>query len=408
MPHTLNSLSFFSGCLGLDLGLESAGITTRLACDFDKVCRATIAANRPDLPVIDDLLNYDSDKILNAAGLRKEQVDLIVGGPPCQAFSTAGKRQAFSDPRGNVFLYFLEIIREIKPKYIVIENVRGLLSAGLNHVPHDQRAKNYSPLKEELPGSALCLVTEILEEIGYSLNFNLYNAANYGVPQKRERVIIIGTLDKIPVQFLKPTHSESGDKGLPTWNTFKGAVSGLKESHMMGLQFPGKRIRFYEMLKPGQYWKNLPSEELKIEALGKSYFSGGGKTGFLRRLHWDKPSPTLVTHPAMPATDLAHPSLNRPLTVEEYKRLQCFPDNWILTGSLLQKYKQLGNAVPVKLGAAVGNAILSHSNGEKWDDKDFVSFPYSRYRNTSYSEWKHSFYGQLEQLNARNLEFNFG
>ena len=110
----LTSLSFFSGCLGLDLGLEKAGIHQILACDFDKHCRNTIKLNRPDLPVIDDLNNYEAEDIRKIAGLRKKQrPTLIVGEPPCQAFSTAGKRQAFKDPRGNVFLKYVQLIGEL-------------------------------------------------------------------------------------------------------------------------------------------------------------------------------------------------------------------------------------------------------------------------------------------------------
>ena len=105
MKSNLNCLSFFSGCMGLDLGLESVGIETKLACDFESSYRKTIKKNRPDLPVIDDILNYSHEEILDIANLTGNSVDLIIGGPPCQAFSTAGKRQAFNDPRGNVFLY---------------------------------------------------------------------------------------------------------------------------------------------------------------------------------------------------------------------------------------------------------------------------------------------------------------
>ena len=128
----MNALSFFSGCMGLDIGLEKAGINTLLACDFDKHCRETIKSNCANLPVLTDILDYDAKTIRAIAGLKDtENPDLIVGGPPCQAFSTAGKRQSFKDPRGNVFLHFLKLIGELQPNYVVIENVRGLLSASL-------------------------------------------------------------------------------------------------------------------------------------------------------------------------------------------------------------------------------------------------------------------------------------
>jgi DNA (cytosine-5)-methyltransferase 1 len=384
----MNALSFFSGCMGLDIGLEKAGINTLLACDFDKHCRETIKSNCENLPVLTDILDYDASAIRAIAGLKdNENPDLIVGGPPCQAFSTAGKRQSFKDPRGNVFLYFLELIGELQPNYVVIENVRGLLSASLRHVPHAERGEHHKTTKEELSGSALMLITQILESYGYSVTFNLYNAANFGVPQKRERVVILATLSDRPMQYLRPTHAANGEFGLPEWTSFRSAVDGLKEKEMSGLTFPEKRLKYYKLLKSGEYWKHLPSEELKMEALGKSYFSGGGKTGFLRRLDWDLPSPTLVTHPAMPATDLAHPELDRPLTVEEYKRIQQFPDDWILKGSTIQQYKQLGNAVPVGLGHAIGRAILEHVNEKSWDASSYKDFPYSRYKHTDDITW---------------------
>lgn len=378
----LISLSFFSGCLGLDLGLEQSGIHQVLACEIDKATRKSIEANRPGMPVLDDLLEYTSDEIRKLAGLKKGQrPNLIVGGPPCQAFSTAGKRQGFTDPRGNVFLRYIQIIEDLQPDYAVIENVRGLLSAALKHRPHDERGSNSPPLiQDELPGGALAYVLNWLARIGYGVRFNLYNAANYGIPQIRERVILIAARDGSQVPFLEPTHSKNGEFGLPSWNTFEQAVKGLKEDEMTGAQFPENRLRFYRLLGPGQYWKHLP-ETLQKEALGKSYYSGGGRTGFLRRLAWNKPSPTLVTHPAMPATDLAHPEADRPLSIQEYKRIQAFPDDWIIAGSITDQYRQIGNAVPVGLGRAVGKAILDHMNGIK-PKREFLNFPYSRYKNT--------------------------
>ena len=400
----LTSLSFFSGCLGLDLGLEKAGIHQLLACDFDKTCRQTIAANRPDLPVIDDLNNYEADDIRKIAGLRKGQrPTLIVGGPPCQAFSTAGKRKAFADPRGNVFLKYIQIIEELQPDYAVIENVRGLLSAALTHRPLDQRGNGHPRLTDdELPGGALYHVLNWLRRIGYATSFNLYNAANYVVPQVRERVILIASLNGKRVPYIRPTHSEKPEFGLKKWVTFKQAVKGLREQDMTFLKFKEDRLKYYRMLKPGQYWKHLPTADLQKRALGKAYYSSGGKTGFFRRLAWDKPSPTLVTSPTMPATDLAHPEKNRPLSIQEYKRVQQFPDDWILMGNLAAQYKQVGNAVPVGLGQALGKELINHMNDVKRSEEKLNSFPYSRYKNTNDVDWMNCFISQR----ARNVAFN--
>jgi len=394
----LTSLSFFSGCLGLDLGLERVGIHQLLACDFDKNCRATIAANRPDVPVIDDLNKFEADDIRKIAGLKSnERPTLIVGGPPCQAFSTAGKRQSFTDPRGNVFLKYIQLIEDLQPDYAVIENVRGLLSAALKHRPIEERGKNFPPLSdEERPGGALFYVLNWLQRIGYATSFNLYNSANYGVPQVRERVILVASRSGEKVSYIQPTHSNNSRYELPKWNTFRDAVKGLIEKDMEYLKFDEERLRFYRMLKEGQYWKNLPSVELQKEALGKSYFSGGGKTGFYRRLAWDKPSPTLVTSPTMPATDLAHPVEDRPLSIQEYKRIQQFPDDWILKGNLVAQYKQIGNAVPVGLGEALGRTIVNHLNNVRPHNAEFDDFPYSRYKNTSDEEWLNLFVTQSQ------------
>ncbi len=399
----LSSLSFFSGCMGLDLGLEKAGIHPLLACDFDKDCRRTISTNRPDLPVIDDLNNYEADEIRKIAGLRQNQrPTLIVGGPPCQAFSTAGKRKAFTDPRGNVFLRYIQLIEDLQPDYAVIENVRGLLSAALKHRPHDERGEGFPPLNDdELPGGALYYVMNWLERIGYATSFNLYNAANYGVPQKRERVILIASRNGKRVPFIEPTHSGDPAFDLPPWITFREAVKGLRERDMDSLAFSKPALKYYEMLKAGQYWKHLPTEKLRREALGKSYHSGGGKTGFYRRLSWDQPSPTLVTSPVMPATHLAHPKKNRPLSIQEYKRIQQFPDDWILEGSLISQYKQVGNAVPLGLGEMLGKTLINHMNGIPIDKDRFKNFPYSRYRNTCDNSWISAFKKQRSANESR-------
>jgi len=376
------ALSFFSGAMGLDLGVEKSGFETLLACEIDKAARETILANKPEIPLIGDIRDYSSKQILDLAGVKSgSDIDLIMGGPPCQAFSTAGKRLGLEDERGNVFIKFLDIALEIRPKYIVIENVRGLLSAPLKHRPHNERGEGLEPLKEEeKPGGVLHYIIRIIKDAGYSVSFNLYNSANFGVPQTRERVIIICSKNGKRVPFLQPTHSEGGEYGLPKWLTLRETISDLNDIMHDYVPFPEKRLKYYRLLKEGQYWKHL-SEDLQKEALGKSFFLGGGKTGFLRRVAWDRPSPTLVTHPAMPATDLAHPEHLRPLSVQEYKKIQQFPEAWEIKGKLLDKYRQLGNAVPLGLGMAVGKNILAHMNQETVCE--YPNFRYSRYKNTS-------------------------
>lgn len=377
------ALSFFSGAMGLDIGLENVGIPALLACEFNKYCRLTIACNKPEIALIGDIEDYDAKKILAFAKIPQNQkIDVIFGGPPCQAFSTAGKRKGFEDKRGNIFLRFIDLIGELKPTYAVIENVRGLLSASYSY--RGEKAIN---------GGALGVVLDKLTEYGYTTSFNLYNAANFGAPQVRERVVIIAKKGKKRVPYLTPTHSENERFNLIEWRTLGDALRTLKPcAKLRHIEFPEKRLVYYRLLKEGQNWKNLPPE-LQKEAMGGSYELGGGKTGFYRRLSYRKPSPTLVTNPAMPATDLAHPTEDRPLSVEEYALIQEFPQDWKICGPILEQYKQLGNAVPIKLGEAIGRAILDDMAGRV--AKTPVGFPYSRYKNTDDVSWRREFKKRL-------------
>lgn len=402
------ALSFFSGAMGLDIGLEQAGFETLLCCETDNACRKTILKNRPNIALIGDIREYSARQIREFASLSmKDDIDLVVGGPPCQAFSTAGKRKGFRDDRGNVLLTFLDRIIDLKPRFAVIENVRGILSAPLIHRPHNRRGPGHPALApEEQKGGTLHFVLEKLKRAGYGFSFNLYNAANFGTPQKRERVIIVCSRDGDKLPYLVPTHSENGGFGLPKWRTFKETVKDLPKKGHHYISFPEKRLRFYRLLKPGQYWRHLP-DDMQKDALGASYFSGGGKTGFLRRLAWNEPAPTLVTHPAMPATDLAHPVEDRPLSIEEYKRIQEFPDDWEIVGSIIEQYRQIGNAVPVSLGRAVGKLLIDHMRGKK--TKVICHFPYSRYINTNEISWGKAFKINCDnKAFAEQLEFDLG
>ena len=387
-----NVISTFSGAMGLDNGLERGGLNVRLCVEFEHAMAETIRANRPNLPLIeDDIRNYSGKDLRKKAGLSpREEVFLMCGGPPCQAFSTAGKRKGFDDARGNVFLKYIELIGEVKPKYFLIENVRGLLSASYR-APQTDEDKSFGyppPTPKEEKGTALLYALQKIHELGYSATFTLYDAANYGVPQRRERVIILGSRDGLEIPLIPPTHSEHGAP-LKPWVTFREAVAGITECHAAKL--PEKRLKYFRMLKAGQYWKDLP-EDIQREAMGNSFELAGGKTGFYRRLAWDLPSPTLVTCPTMPATDLAHPEEDRPLSIEEYARIQMFPDGWHFAGKLTDIYKQIGNAVPTGLGYAAAKHLLwfdSLSPSEKKHlqiiDQHVV---YSRYRNTTHEYFK--------------------
>lgn len=244
------ALSFFSGAMGLDIGMEQGGIKALLACEFNKYCRMTINKNRPEMALIGNINNYSPEEILRMAKIPEgKKIDVIFGGPPCQAFSTAGARRALADERGNVFLRYIEIVKELKPTYVVIENVRGLLSA-----PYP-----YNDISENIKGGALCIIMDKLSEAGYTISFELYNAANFGSPQIRERVVMIGKLGKEKVSYLEPTHDEKCRFGLKPWRTLNDAFSSLDNNTTHHyIEFPEKRLKYYRMLSEGQYWKDLP------------------------------------------------------------------------------------------------------------------------------------------------------
>ncbi len=387
-------LSFFSGALGLDLGFERAGYECLSLNEIDPVACDTIKFNLPTAfrsrrkPKLyaGDIRSLSADFLREDLQITGTDLFAIIGGPPCQAFSTAGKRLGLNDERGNVFIHYVHLIGHLRPKYAVFENVRGLLSSPLVHRPHNERGPDYPDLSaDELPGGALKRILSLLKGYGYTTTFNLYNTANFGVPQTRERLIFFASRDGAEIPFLTPTHHSKGANGLAPWETLRDAISRLTGEAFTAAKFPERRLKYYRMLKQGQNWRNLP-DAVQREAMGKSYLSGGGKTGFYRRLSWDKPSPTLVTSPTMPATDLCHPEELRPLSIEEYAAIQTFPPNYTLAGNLADQYRQLGNAVPCAFGEAVAEHLLAFDEGRLGDTfSDEISF--SRYSATDHATW---------------------
>jgi DNA (cytosine-5)-methyltransferase 1 len=382
-------LSFFSGALGLDIGLERAGLQPLSVNEFDPVICKTIRANRPHLRLYDfDIRRLSATFLCKDLGIHRGDLFAIVGGPPCQAFSTAGRRLGLNDDRGNVFLHFIHLILELQPKYAIFENVRGLLSAPLRHRPHELRGSGHPSLQDdEKPGGALLHILNLLEGGGYSTTFTLYNSANYGVPQIRERLIFFASREGAAVPFIPPTHSETGRNGLPRWRTVRQTLKRCSKKTDECGKFPEKRMQYFNMLKAGQNWRDLPTRLQRV-AMGESWYANGGKTGFYRRLAWDKPSPTLVTRPTMPATALCHPEEPRPLSVCEYAAIQTFPDDYLFVGNLDDRYRQIGNAVPPLFGEGIGKHILKFDNGEV--DEVRFSQRFSRYVGTDHQSWRAS------------------
>jgi DNA (cytosine-5)-methyltransferase 1 len=376
------SISLFTGAYGLDLGLEQAGFHTVTVVEKDRDAVKTIALNRPffqESAISREIQNVTSQQLLEEGGrvlnlgraLKPQEVDLVTGGPPCQPFSTAGKRGSVMDPRGSLFMDFIRIVKEVQPRFLLMENVKGLLSAPLRHRPINQRGKDYPPLEpDEMPGAALKVVLSEMQAIGYNVVYNLLEAADYGVPQNRERVIFIGSRDGETATFPIPKYCKAGQT-LPKWRTLKDALTGLVDVEPEFMSYSENRLKYLRLLEAGQNWRHLP-EELKKEAMGGAYNSGGGKVGFYRRLSWNKPSPTITTSPHQKATDMCHPVELRCLTVRESARIQTFPDDWIFYGSVSSKYKQIGNAVPVLLAKELGSYLFNLIQGNRSKGKEIA------------------------------------
>jgi DNA (cytosine-5)-methyltransferase 1 len=346
-------ISLFSGALGLDLGLERAGFRIQAAVECDRHAAQTIRINRPEIVLLEkDIRVLSTKEILEAASLDAGEVDVITGGPSCQTFSTAGQRTSLGDPRGGLFKEFLRIVREAQPRFFVLENVRGILSAAVTHRPLCRRGPGYPPLKHgEVLGSALKLILSEIECLGYRVIFDLINTADYGVPQVRQRVLFLGSRDGEQISMPEATREQSH------WVTLRQALEGATDPSLEFIRLPPGWAKYVKLVPEGGNWRDLPSG-LQKNALGKAFESWGGRSGFFRRLSWDKPTPALTTRPNSKATLLCHPEELRPLSVSEYARIQQFPDDWVFAGSTSRKYEMIGNAVPLGLGEAIGKRLV--------------------------------------------------
>lgn len=359
------AIAFFSGAGGLDMGIHQAGFDVKLSVEIEKKYCDTLKINHQDWNIKNgDIMEYDKETIYKEADLNlTEEIDLIFGGSPCQSFSTAGKRQAFSDPRGNAMLKFAELVREIKPKAFLLENVKGLLSAALKHRPLKERGEGFLPLSdEEKPGSAL---KYLLTKFGdYNITIETVNSANYGIPQKRHRVFIVGIRNDLKKKFIFPdiTHNKKGDEGKEKWVSLRSVLekTNLKVENHKYVKYSEKRLKYMKMIpKGGGNWRDLP-EHIAEVAMGGAYKSGGGKVGFFRRLKIDEPAPTVLTSPIQKSTNLGHPFEDRPLSIQEYLAIQGFPSDYKIVGTINNQYTQIGNAVPVPLAEILGKAILKY------------------------------------------------
>ena len=351
-------ISLFSGAMGLDIGLEKAGLNVLIGQDFDESCVKTMQVNGHNV-LGGDIREIDPRKLLELTGRSVGEPFLICGGPPCQPFSTAGKRLGINDPRGSLFMDFIRMIDYIRPRFFVMENVKGIMSAPLKHVPLAERDEN-DP--DQRLGTVLDVILSEFDKLGYKTVYGVLDAVNYGVPQFRERFVLIGSRDNEGIFLPIPTHFQMHRDKTYQWKTVRDAIADLEFDKGECATLSEERLKFLKMVPEGGNWRDLPKDIIPI-AMGGAYKSGGGKVGFYRRLSYDQPSPTVVTSPVQKATMMCHPTQDRPLSIKEYARIQQFPDDWIFTGTTAAKYRQIGNAVPVGLAEAIGKAVCAVADG---------------------------------------------
>ena len=354
-------ISLFSGAMGLDIGLAQAGLNVVIGQDFDATCVQTMQANGHRV-LGGDIRNIEPQHLLDLTGLHVEEPFMICGGPPCQPFSTAGKRLGFNDPRGSLFMDFIRMIDYIRPRFFVMENVKGIMSAPLKHVPEAERTEADANDPEQRLGSVLDVILSEYQKLGYKTVYGILDAVNYGVPQFRERFVIIGSRDHEDIFLPVPTHFQMHQNPAYRWRTVGEAIRDLEQDPGECGTLTPERKRYLRMVPEGGNWRDLPPDVVQA-AMGGAYTSGGGKVGFYRRLTYSQPAPTITTAPAQKATMLCHPTQDRPLSVKEYARLQQFPEGWIFSGTIAAKYKQIGNAVPVGLAKAIGQAVIATAEG---------------------------------------------
>lgn len=392
MPETLPAVSLFTGAGGLDLGLGRASgglIDFRAWVEIDPDAQRTLVRNGVAKPeaLVGDITATTPAELMHLAKVRPGELFLLAGGPPCQAFSTAGLRQAVNADTGRVVHGYFTMVRDLKPRFFLFENVRGLLSAALVHRPLASRASPQEvPVDENARlGSVMDkLILPTFKRLGYEVVYGVLNAADYGTAQVRHRVILLGSRDKefgsvifrkqtsrpmMALDIVPPTHHRTARYGgIRPWRTLKDSIwafAGETLEASDSYTYSRDRAAVFANVPPGENWKYLLRNAdfgvpyLKRWMGEKALASGGGKEGYYRRLSWDAPAPTLTAQPQQLASSLCHPDFERPLSILEYAALQDFPPDYVFEGSKASRYRQIGNAVPTRLGEAVGHAVLN-------------------------------------------------
>lgn len=334
-------VSIFSGGGGLDLGLEAAGFKTIFATDIDEHSCTSLEANKItskklNKPFLrnakihcEDIKNLSGKDILKFTGLKKGELDLLAGGPPCQAFSVFGRRKGKDDPRSDLVNHYLRLLKEIRPKAFVFENVYGLLTI------HNGKLFEEIKTKLEKPQRGL----------KYKLSVHRLNAVDYGVPQFRDRVFIIGSIDDHDISDIKPFFADKKNLtyGLLPWRTVKNGLRGIAPAKTKG-------------------WHNHIGRKHSERIIERySNMSFGERDHFTRinRLDPNRPSYTIIVgSDAGGGKGHIHPFEGREVTPRESARMQCFPDWWWFSGTSRHPIRQVGNAVPTLLGMFIGREIL--------------------------------------------------
>lgn len=319
-----------------------------------------------------DIKDFSLSDLSRDFGIKEGDIDVIVGGPPCQAYSTVGKR-LIDDPRGKLFQEYYRILKELKPKIFVFENVKGLLSMQ--------------------GGSLIKTIISLFESIGYHIQMRLLNAADYGTPQIRERVIIVGTTEKKVFKYPKPTHYDP-EAGIPEDKTLKPYVTLGEALGDLPSMKVGERATLYATEPQNDYQKlmrenasdeisehEVPNNNVRLVAIMEALPDGGSpkdipedlrpNSGFANcycRLWWNRPGTTITRNLGCPSSSRCiHPKDPRPLSTREGARLQGFPDDYVFYGKRGDKHLQIGNAVPTFLSMAIKEAVKKYLNGVDYD-----------------------------------------
>lgn len=340
------AISIYTGVGGLDFGFEAAGFETAVALDLDPVACRTLRLNR-NWPVIEgDISQVSSERILSTAGLVEGEADVLIGGPPCQPFSKSGywatgDAKRLDDPRAGTLGQYLRILRDTLPKTFLIENVLGLAYSG--------KSEGLETIREGIAA------VNAYTGANYRISVRALNAADYGVPQLRERVFIVGSRDGATFEFPKPTHAPSqisSSLGLEARRTVWDALGDLPEHTAdAALKMTGKWAQLLPSIPEGQnyLWHTPRGGGEPLFGWRRRYWN------FLLKLAKDQPSWTIQAQPG-PATGPFHWA-NRKLSAAELGRLQTFPDGLRYDCSRADVQRLVGNAVPSAMGELLAREI---------------------------------------------------